>query len=581
MLSFACPPPDAGSRRPDPKQPPSHGPSPRGRSRTFSWLWALFVVLPGLPGCSGQDDDRPPVVDRTRGPDQAIPSERLPEPTRDFRAGPCSGAIAGYAAQCGRVTVPAGPGSSETLEIDVLRVFSNAADPAPDPIVYLEGGPGYPGSAAVLGAFEAFEPFLADRDLVVIDQRGTGRSGESLACTEALEPPAEPAEGEGTEAPDPLLDVLARCSGRLTTEGIDLTAYRTAPSAADVDAVRRAFGYDQWNLLGISYGTRLALTVLRDHPAGVRSVVLDSVVPLQVDLIGHLARNGVLAFEAAFEACAADPVCGATYPDSMEQLRRAAQDLNATPLELEAFAMTGDDFLNFLFNLMYHPAGVALVPLLIDEVDSGETEQLERVVELLFGAEGGDDGMSFGLHLSAHCAEEVPFTSREEAAAVEAELPQELVSGLTGNYYFDYCDAWNVPPAAALENEPVRSSVPTLVMAGGFDPITPPAYAELVHEDLEASTLVILDNLSHGASIDTCGYDLVSQFYDAPGAPLRDRCVAEVPAPEFQSSDGVPLRRMAVRAPDVDFAIEAPSEDELAEALEAVLRHRAGLRRTR
>ncbi len=572
--------PVLSSRRP--------GPEPGSRStrlRPPTWVrGAALLALLGLAGCSSKDD-RAPLIDRTKGPEQSPPEDRLPEPTGDFITHSCPGQISGYTTQCGRVMVPVSPGSTKTLAIEVLRVFSNADDPAPDPIVYLEGGPGFPGSSAVLGAFDAFEPFLAERDLVVVDQRGTGASGDSLDCIVGIDSSAPGSAEEDTgEFEDPLLDLLAHCSGRLTTDGIDLSAYRTAPSAADVDAVRQALGYDQWNLLGISYGTRLALTVLRDHPAGVRSVVLDSVVPLQVDLIGHLAVNGLLGFEAVFASCAAQESCSAKYPDSMTQLRRVTAQLNETPGEFGEFGMTGDELLNLLFNLMYHPRGVALIPLLIDEADRGEMGQLSNILDLLSGGggDGGGDGdMSFGLHLSAHCAEEIPFTSRATVAAIEAELPEELVGGLSGAYYFDYCDAWRVPPADARENEAVRSSVPTLLMAGGFDPITPPVYAELVHGDLENSTLVTLDNLSHGASLDGCGYDLVHQFYDAPGAPLVDRCVTSVPAPEFQSIGPGRGRHLALRGPDVEFAFEAPTGDDLADILETVQRHRPRLRPTR
>lgn len=559
-------------------------PNPRSRRSTW-WLQGVaLVALLGLAGCSSKDDDRPPILDRGKGADLPPPDERLPEPTADFVEHSCRGRIPGYATQCGRVTVPVAPGSTKTLTIEVLRVFSNADDPAPDPIVYLEGGPGFPGSSAVLGAFEAFEPFVAERDLVVVDQRGTGASGDSLDCTVDIDSLGQGSAEEGPEFDDPLLELLARCSVRLTAEGVDLSAYRTAPSAADVDAVRRALGYDQWNLLGISYGTRLALTVLRDHPAGVRSVVLDSVVPLQVDLIGHLAVNGLLGFDAVFASCAEQEACSAKYPDPMTQLRRVTAQLNETPGEFGEFGMTGDDLLNLLFNLMYHPQGVALIPLLIDEAERGEMGRLANILEILSGDGdgGGSDGdMSFGLHLSAHCAEEIPFTSRETVAAIEADLPEELVGGLSGAYYFDYCDAWRVPPADARENELVSSGVPTLVMAGGFDPITPPIYAELVHGDLENSTLVIVDNLSHGASLDGCGQDLVQQFYDAPGAPLVDRCVASVPAPDFQSIGARRGRHLALRGPDVEFALEAPSSDELADILEIVQRHRPRLRPTR
>lgn len=516
-----------------------------------------------LAGCS-DDDDRPPLIDVSQGVPRDIPVDRLPKPTSDFVEGSCGGRRApGYSVQCGKVSVPVLPGSASRIEIRVVRVFSNHDDPKPDPIVYLEGGPGFPGSDAVFGAFEAFEPFLKERDLVVIDQRGTGRSGDSLECPEV----------SGTTTDEEFLEGLTECYERLQGDGIDLSAYTTAPSAADVDAVRRAFGYAEWNLLGISYGTRLGLTVLRDYPEGVRSAVLDSVVPLQIDFLADLAVNGVAAFETTFAACEADVDCRSRYSDLMVRLRSAVTRLDETPLELGSLALTGERFVDLLFSLMYVPQGVGVVPWLIDRADQDDQEELAVFLEEVLGTGlVGGDGSTFGMHLSVRCAEEVAFTTREIVTEAEADVPPELVPGLSGQYYFDYCDAWQVPPADSLENEPVQSSVPTLLVAGGYDPITPPRYAELVHGDLSQSTFVTLEQLAHGATIDPCGYELVEQFYADPTGPVRQSCVDDIPTPEFLSRSG---SRTVRYGGSMVFATEAPSAAELAE-LRAQLERRPG-----
>lgn len=525
--------------------------------------WACAILAAGslvLIGCS--DDDGPPLLDATKGVPRQIPSHRLPEPTSDFVEGSCAGRrIPGYVVQCGKVSVPVLPGSSSRIDIQVVRVFSKHDDPKPDPIVYLEGGPGFPGSAAVFGSFEAFEPFLEERDLVVIDQRGTGRSGESLDCPELQQVTTD----------EELLDGLEACFLRLQDEGIDLTAYTTAPSAADVDAVRRAFGYTEWNLLGISYGTRLALTVLRDHPEGVRSAVIDSVVPLQVDLMAGMATNGLAAFERTFAECEADVSCRTRYPELMTRLQSAVTRLNHAPLEVGGFALTGDVFVGLLFELMYAPEGVAVVPWMIDQADRDDPEELISLLENVADALAGGDAVGFSMHLSVQCVEEVAFTTREIVAEADATVPAELVPGLTAIHYFDYCEAWQVPAAHPRENESVHSSVPTLVVAGGYDPITPPRYAELVHGDLSQSTFVTMEQLSHGATIHPCGYELVEQFYADPTAPIEASCADEIPAPKFLSTSG---SRVVRTEGSVTFVLEAPGEAEIAEL-------RAQLERTR
>ena len=183
------------------------------------------------------------------------------------------------------------------------------------------------------GFAQLYEPLTANRDLVLLDQRGTGLSEPSLACDEytdvALESLGSDLSDEELEAE--ALDALEECHERLADDGVDFADYNSAASAADLEDLRVALDYDEWNLYGISYGTRLAQQAMRDHPDGIRSVVLDSAYPADADLYAEMPGNAERAMEALFTTCADDPACAAAYPDLGRTFRDLVAELNAAP----------------------------------------------------------------------------------------------------------------------------------------------------------------------------------------------------------------------------------------------------------
>ena len=207
---------------------------------------------------------------------------------------------------CGYLVVPESRAKPDGREVRLALaiVRSTAAQPAPDPVVYLEGGPG---GSALYDAWYWFEsPIRERRDIVLIDQRGTGYSQPSLNCPEI--------EDEDVYTADEELDAARACSRRLRREGVDLKQYNSAATAADLADLRVALGLEQVNLLGVSYGTRAALTAMRDSPQGIRSVVLDSAYPPEVDAYTEEAANAAAAIEVLLNGCAADRRCAKAYP---------------------------------------------------------------------------------------------------------------------------------------------------------------------------------------------------------------------------------------------------------------------------
>ncbi len=240
------------------------------------------------------------------------------------------GEVEGETVDCGYLTVPADHADPRgpTIDLAVAILYAETDEPQPDPVVYLEGGPG----GETITDFDSWRgyPLLDDRDLVLFDQRGTGWSIPLLDC------PAEIDELDGAE----YAAALAACRDELLAEGIDLALFDSRQSAADVEALRQALGYEQWNLYGISYGTRLALTVMRDYPEGVRSAVLDSVYPPQVYTLEELASDELAGLESMFDGCAADRACQAAYPYLEWDFYDVIDALDAEPMVVD---YTDDD----------------------------------------------------------------------------------------------------------------------------------------------------------------------------------------------------------------------------------------------
>ncbi len=494
-------------------------------------------------------DERPDVLDN--GIEQQadcadIPLDRLPTTGSSFDEERCEFVRTEDGTQPlmqrGRVTVPLGPGSTETIEIAVARVFTDSENPKPDPVVYLDGGPGGPSIASADWLYPLIREMAPDRDVIFVDQRGVGRSRPALNCTE-----------DDEEIEDALTNCYTRLSGVT-----DLDEFDTVNNATDFDLIRQALGYEEWNLLGISYGTRLGLTIMRDHPDGVRAALIDSVVPLHRDILAEIGLNGYQAMLSVFAACEADLSCGRRYPDPMGQLLDLVPKLNENPVRVGGALLPGDYFLRFVFELLYSPFSIALVPRMIDDAANGDFEVFEALEE----STSGGPPFSFGMHLSLHCAEEVPFTSREEYERFDAGVPVDFRPSLTGVDYVDWCEFWPVEVAPPEENEPVVSDIPTLVMAGEFDPVTPPSFAEAAHEYLTNSTYVLVRNDSHGASFSECGTRIARQFFERPGEPLEVSCANQVPGIDFLSTNPESYSRH-FSSPPIDFATEKPSPAEV------------------
>jgi len=453
-------------------------------------------------------------------------------------------------AECGYLVVQEERNNPQSplirLSLAILR--HPGGKPEADPIIYLEGGPG----GSIMEALELVYPaffvpmFEANRDIIVFDQRGVGASEPALECPAhmALAEELLNLEMDGRslspiEAKQQLTDSLTACGQTLASQ-YQLTAYNSAASAADVEDLRLAFGYEAVNLWGISYGTRLALTIMRDYPDSIRSVLIDSVYPPDVNLYTEFPENAARAFDVLFDSCAAEAECNAAFPELRRVFFDLVAQLNETPVRVAVtnqrtgttypdMVFSGDVLLGSMFRLLYNTHHLSRLPQLIYEVDSGD---YTRYAQILGSQIAQENFISRGMSMAVQCQEELFFTEGGTVDAAFERVPEFAglgAPGPRGDLLLAVCAAFHTGATDAVENQAVVSDLPTLLIAGEFDPITPPAWAQQAASTLSNSYYVELPAAGHGptGSIDCAQQIAVAFFIDPNSRPDRS-CVTDL-----------------------------------------------------
>jgi pimeloyl-ACP methyl ester carboxylesterase len=445
---------------------------------------------------------------------------------------------------------------SPVIRLHVAILKSESQQPAPDPLIFLSGGPGSFSLEWLQWRVDEFQDILKERDVIFFDQRGIGYSEPFLDCPEVGEQFEAILDKNLSAAEWAPVRIAAHdaCGRRLVEEGVDLSAYNSAASAADINDLRQALDYELVNLIGLSYGTRLALTTMRDFPEAVRGVILDSPVPLQIDL---LADQGPLAQEALdrlFDYCAADEACAAAYPDLALALNEVLQRLDQEPLAMHVSGLTsrsltpakinGDFFMGGLFFSLYDAGDFYQLPKIIYDAYQEAPGYKNRLVDLVRLPMFLHQISSEGQRYAVLCGEEIPFTTMEAALAQYAGMQPHLRAFLEQDMRseFGICEAWAgeklLDAAPSFENEAVGSDIPTLALTGDLDPVTPPVFGELIVQSLPNGVHVEFPYASHGVlSEHRCAGQVAAAFLDDPGAELDLSCVEALHErpPEFVS----------------------------------------------
>ncbi|MGH9764452.1 MAG: alpha/beta fold hydrolase [Blastocatellia bacterium] len=428
--------------------------------------------------------------------------------------------------------------SGRKISLNILVLPALTSTPKPDPIFYLEGGPG--GSAVTSGKSspfgKLFKKWRAERDVVFIDQRGTGESNP-LRCE--LADPDDMTQYFGGEDSISRTGKLVDCRDRLSKVA-NLALYTTPIAMDDLDEVRQALGYDKINLFGGSYGTRAALVYIRRHGDHVRSAVMDGVAPTNFKLPLPFAKGVQNALDRLFADCAADEKCHKAFPDVKADLVASLAKFDKGPVTVTAYnavkkqpqevTMTRGAFMDVVRLMLYDPATSSLLPVIIHQSAQGEFGGAATIGFLAEHALAGF--LAGGMSLSVICAEDAPFIT-------EADVKQAT----DGTYYGDgrvratmaACKDWprgKVPPNYG---DPVRSDVPVLMISGDVDPVTPPWLAADAVRSLSHGRQIVGKNWSH-SSISDCGNSLVSDFISRGSADGLDAaCMQNGVRPAFNT----------------------------------------------
>lgn len=436
-------------------------------------------------------------------------------------------------ALCGKIPVFEDRASAEGRIIDLNVVVYPALNrnPQPDPLFVLVGGPGSGATEAADALAEIFRVVRDERDLVLVDQRGTGESN-GLGC----EPEAD--EMDWTLGVEAILERLREC---MDGYDADLRLYTTPIAMDDLDEVRSTLGYSSINIWGGSYGTRAALVYLRRHGEHVRSVILDGAAPLALKLPLSFPEDGQRALDLTIQACESDAACRERFPDVRrmldEVLRRLGKHSEAVrvrhprtakPLEFELPRVA---FSSALHAALYSSEGASLIPMLIEQAHGGDFSG----VLALGDAEGAP--VALGMFFSVVCAEDAPWFESSERGPTP---PGRLLDHTTLERWGQVCEFW--PRGAVPENyrEQVQSDVPALVLSGDLDPVTPPRWGEDALGGLANATHVVVPGVGHGTSGRGCVPSLIADFIaQASTEGLDTDCVTnQRRAPFFVSPAG-------------------------------------------
>lgn len=425
---------------------------------------------------------------------------------------------------CGYVTVPEDHGTpgGKTIQLAVAILHSTSAHPASDPLIMLQGGPGTSALSTFvpLMASPFGDPFLAQRDVILLEQRGAYYSRPTLFCSAD--------------------ETSAACRARLLAEGADLQAYNIANNAADVSMVMEALEYPQYNLYGVSFGTMLVQYVMRDYPDRLHSVILDSVLPITLDESAYGGYHAfstqarLLALHQFYADCAADPACSGVHPDLEGEYEALIVRLNDEPVILsfenpdtgEPFevTLTGDRLLGMLIQALYGGLGPQ-IPILVDLVAAGDYGLVFSPEMFL---EGGESTWSAGMHYVMNCSALPKLTKAGlDVQGLDALVVRSQDKGAEG--FNALCAEWDIEQPDYSAVPPAVSDIPTLLLSGMLDPNTPPRNAEMVAGYLDKAVTVAFPGLGHEViHRHLCPRSIALDFLDDPTRPLNTTCAGEM-----------------------------------------------------
>jgi len=452
-------------------------------------------------------------------------------------------------ARCGVLTVPENrtKDNGRTIALAVATVPSKSPTPAPDPVVHLAGGPGSDGilfADTVIGA-----DANKDRDVIFMSPRGGATSNPSFVCPE-LDKFDESVLGLVYDAPSTgqaQVEAAKQCRDRIVSEnrGVDLSAYDTTEAANDLADLKKALNIKEWNVFGHSYGTDLAQTFVRLHPEGVRTLLLDGVVPPAVaGPVAWVWQTAAEGFNAMFQACAQQAPCAARYPNLGQKFNDLVNQLEASPVRTTVTTDDGRTFqvvidggvlANWMILGMHHPQDV---PSWLDQLAHGQPQNIAKQWvgrKAIFEDAAGTFSQGFGY--SVMCSEWTPYVAPDTdlpgAKKAFPSFPDSvLAQGPQLPFLRDTCKTWNVTKAPSSIRDELHTNIRTLVMSGTFDAQTGAQWGDLVASKLSNVVNLKFPGVAHGPFVKPCGSQIMTSFWDTPNSPDTS-CLPSVQPPPF------------------------------------------------
>ncbi|WP_230983115.1 alpha/beta hydrolase [Inquilinus limosus] len=485
------------------------------------WILALALFL--AAGSAAAEERRPPFFTADDCPAGLV----LPEDV---------------AVDCGTVTVledrarPDGP----RIRLRVVTLWRTDRALQPDPVLYIGGGPGYatgldaewlPGWTMVPKTSD----WLGTRRLVLFDQRGVGESRLLPSPCGPLDPYERQFVLDHNQPSSAIVAAALRekakgCWARFREAGHDPGQITTATIAADVADLRQALGYPAWNLWGASFGSRVAMIVMRDHPEGIRSAILEGVWPPEANFYDSAANAGE-AFDALLAACNADPGCAEGYPDLERRFLTLAERFDHAPLTIpisggETARIDGWMFRDVVNGMLESSDRARFIPRMIEELEGGNPRLLASSKRIdLLDLEIRELAWDQSLYMSVACADLFPAdpTWMDKARSRDRRFADQVWDQAADGY----CAAWPVPHSPERDAAPVTSDIPALLISGAFDPRTPPSWAAAAVKRLAHGTSLVFPGQGHGV-LNPCAKRIIGRFLDDPARRPDHECFARL-----------------------------------------------------
>lgn len=427
------------------------------------------------------------------------------------------------------------------IKLPIYIFKSRSKNPKPDPILYTVGGPGYTSMRA--SKYMEYYKYLDNRDFILFEQRGTQYAQPSLDCPEWVKAVYESnlPNFNSTKTDSLFQNAAKACNEKLRKKGIDLDYYTTNQIAADINDLITVLGIEEYNLLTMSYSTKIGQVLMRDYPDKIRSVVMDSPLPLEVNYDEESVNNLLESINKLLSDCETDTDCNDAFPNIKSRFLKYLEEKTNNPLEvkvenpkngkMETFYLKGKDLIS-VFSSAY-TGDVPNIPFEINMLLNNDLSSVKEQLQSLFNNPGS--GFGIGMRLSVWCAEEYPFNSQEVIISETTKYPE--VEGLSPAVYKkEVCEIWGVKKVPDIENLAIESNIPVLLISGEYDELTTVEWAASMTNNLRNSHHLIFKGWKHGPTTNwgnPCAMQVANDFFNNPTMKPNPECFVEIKSPEF------------------------------------------------